>query len=222
MSYLELNSPPSSGTGGVSSVRKEMLHAAVIIDYQNLNLTGQYLFSAKNQGFKSFINPLLFSQNLLARRNKLVNLESKKAILSKVLVFRGLPSPDHDPKLNSLNIIQARNWQKSNLVHVTHRPLKYYFDRNSRRIIGRAEKGIDVLCALALVREAQKSDLVILASQDTDLMPAVEEAYLSRKGRIETCSWFDRSKKKNGELRFEKIKILNTHLDREIYLNSLD
>ena len=83
------------------------------------------------------------------------------------------------------------------MVHVTHRPLKYYFDRNSRRIIGRAEKGIDVLCALALVREAQKSDLVILASQDTDLMPAVEEAYLFRKGRIETCSWFDRSKKKN-------------------------
>ena len=105
MSYLDLNSPPSSGTGGVSYLSKEMLLAAVIIDYQNLNLTGQYLFSAQNQGFKSFINPLLFSQNLLARRNKLVNLESRKAILSKVLVFRGLPSPDHDPKLNSLNII---------------------------------------------------------------------------------------------------------------------
>lgn len=52
---------------------------------------------------------------------------------------------------------------------------------------------MDVLCALAVVREAllPDVDLVILASQDSDLEPALDEALLLGTAKIETFSWFD-------------------------------
>jgi hypothetical protein len=54
-------------------------------------------------------------------------------------------------------------------------------DINGHKIpIGRPkEKGIDGLCALACVREAARPDvdLVVLASRDTDLVPALDEVY---------------------------------------------
>jgi hypothetical protein len=57
----------------------------------------------------------------------------------------------------------------------------------------KGEKGIDVLCALAVVREAQRADvdLVILASHDSDLEPALDEALALRSAKIETFSWYD-------------------------------
>jgi hypothetical protein len=53
------------------------------------------------------------------------------------------------------------------------------------------EKGGDVLVALALVREATDPDvgLVILASHDTDLAPALDEALETCKAKVETCCW---------------------------------
>jgi len=84
-------------------------------------------------------------------------------------------------------------------VTVHHRPLKYTYERdsdgrplrdgNGRKIAtGKSEMGIDVLCALAVVREARRPDLdlVILASQDSDLEPALDEALNLRSAKIET------------------------------------
>jgi hypothetical protein len=54
------------------------------------------------------------------------------------------------------------------------------------------EKGVDVLCALALIRlaSAAEVDLVILASHDSDLKPALDDAIDVGKAGIETCAWF--------------------------------
>ncbi len=81
---------------------------------------------------------------------------------------------------------------------VVHRPLKYRYERDAagrprigidgKRIVeSKCEKGIDVLCALALVREAQRPDvdLVILASHDSDLEPALDEALVLGSAKIE-------------------------------------
>lgn len=85
------------------------------------------------------------------------------------------------------------------------RPLKYEYQRDS---LGRPgtdahghkvpigpprEKGVDVLCALAAVREAQDAatDLVILASSDTDLAPALDEMRRLGTAKAETFCWFD-------------------------------
>lgn len=53
---------------------------------------------------------------------------------------------------------------------------------------GKKEKGINVLCALALVREASAADvdLVILASHDSDLAPALDEAIRLSSSKVET------------------------------------
>jgi uncharacterized protein (UPF0548 family) len=55
------------------------------------------------------------------------------------------------------------------------------------------EEGVDVLCALALIREASDPniDLVILASQDTDLEAALDEALSLGTAKAETASWYD-------------------------------
>lgn len=210
-----------------------MLSAVVIIDYQNVNLTAANLFSKKISDSKNYIHPEIFSEILIEKRNSLVSDKSKIAELTKILVFRGLPSPDYDPKAHSLNINQAKRWEKSGLVKITHRPLKYVFPRgnsyskgsrtvHNRKHIKRMEKGIDVLCAISLIREANHAGLVVLASQDTDLLPAVEEAHAISKAKIETCSWFSESNVRSKELWSPKARILNTRLGAIEYTQCLD
>lgn len=210
-----------------------MLSAVVIIDYQNVNLTSANLFSNKLSDSRNHIHPEIFSEILIEKRNRLVADKSKIAELTKILVFRGLPSPDYDPKSHSLNINQAKRWEKSGIVKVTHRPLKYVFPRgnsylkglrnaDNRRHIKRMEKGIDVLCAISLIREANHAGLVVLASQDTDLLPAIEEAHAISKAKIETCSWFSESNVRSKELWSPKARILNTRLGEIEYSQCID
>lgn len=54
------------------------------------------------------------------------------------------------------------------------------------------EKGIDVLCALALCRPARTGDydVVVLASRDTDLAPALDEAASHKRAKIEPVKWY--------------------------------
>lgn len=109
-------------------------------------------------------------------------------MLRKVLVYRGVPSPEHDSKGYDRNQAQKAHWERDKRVEVTLRPLKYEYERavdghpatdarGARIVVGKNEKGVDVLCALAAVRESQDpaTDLVILASSDTDLAPALDE-----------------------------------------------
>ncbi len=88
--------------------------------------------------------------------------------------------------------------------------------------ISKKEKGIDVLCALAVVREIKKADVVILASQDTDLIPAIDEAFQLGAGKIETCSWYLRNDFGSREIRSEKHRIWNTRLNQIHFQDSRD
>ena len=75
------------------------------------------------------------------------------------------------------------------------------------------EKGIDVLCALATVRESRAPDAspVILASSDSDLAPALDEALLRGLAKIETFSWYDPNYY-GQQLRPSSMRIWNTRL----------
>lgn len=204
-----------------------MLRTAVIIDYQNIHLTSAQLFAESSPIHKSLIDPLRFSQELISARNSLQKLSYPLAVLSKILVYRGLPSVRHDPKNYGRSLAQKANWERNSLVNVTYRPLKYpqLRDSNGKFHVGKPEeKGIDVLCALALVREAQnvEIDLVILASQDTDLVPALNEAVTYKSAKIETCSWHAPGNPSSREIRPEGIAIWNTRLHESHFLNSLD
>jgi len=81
---------------------------------------------------------------------------------------------------------------------------------------GKREKGVDVLCALAVVREAQDSgvDLIILASSDSDLAPAIEEVQRLHTAKIETVSWYDPVTRIDRALRSTGMRVWNTRLNR--------
>lgn len=193
------------------------------------------LFAASDPIHKSLIDPLRFSIELISERNSLQRSDYPSALITKILVYRGLPSAEHDPKNYARNLAQKANWERDPLTEVIYRPLKYSFLRNSlgtiirdkegRTLIGKPEeKGIDVLCALAVVRETKDTeiDLVILASQDTDLIPALNEAIACGSAKIETCAWYASGNRSSREIRPEGKAIWNTRLNRNHFQNSLD
>lgn len=178
-----------------------------MIDYQNVHLTGVGLFEPNQPPHEHLVHPLLYANQVILNRNRNQRLGYELAALTKVLVYRGLPSSDIDPRANARNLAQKAEWEADSRVMVTHRPLRYQYQRDAdgRKVRDDRgiwltrdkpqEKGIDVLCALALVREAreQDTDLVILCSQDTDMEPALDEALSLRSAKVETASWFDAS-----------------------------
>ncbi|MEO5534050.1 MAG: hypothetical protein ABIR17_02835 [Pseudolysinimonas sp.] len=111
-------------------------------------------------------------------------------------------------------------------------------DVNGKKVpVGRPEeKGIDVLCALACMREASRPDIdvVILASRDTDLVPVLDESFdfhgadPARYARIETVSWFNPRWREEGTRSYGSLvptaprRIWNTNLDRSCFEASID
>lgn len=180
------------------------------MDYQNVHLTAHELFAVSKDRprHESLVDPLHFGNQLIIARNRAQRAGMDHAVLSRVLVYRGQPSAEHDPKPYGRNQAQKAYWERDRLVAVTHRPLKYRYERDGdgRLLVGadgkrvvesKGEKGVDVLCALAVVREAQRPDvdLVIHASHDSDLEPALDEALNLGSSKIETFSWHDPSQR---------------------------
>lgn len=181
-----------------------MLQTVVVVDYQNVHLTGHDLYNPGQPAHLDLIHPLHFANQLLRIRNEKQRPGMDHASLLRVLVYRGEPSAEHDPKPYARNQAQKAEWMRDTRVQVTLRPLKYHLERDAagqlandadgRKIVkGKVEKGVDVLCALAVVREARKdeTELVILASHDSDLEPALDEALDLGTAKIETFSWHD-------------------------------
>lgn len=151
------------------------------------------------------MDPLLFATHLLRERNASQRPGMPAAVLRRVEVFSGQPSPEHDPDGYARRQAQKAQWERDARVTVTLRPLKYEYvrddsgayatDVDGRRIVVGAprEKGVDVLCALAAIRAAQDAavDLVIIASSDTDLAPVIDEVRRIGTAKVETCCWWD-------------------------------
>lgn len=183
------------------------------MDYQNVHLTGYELFGA-GQGLakhETLVHPLHFANQLILARNRAQRPDADHAELVRVLVYRGEPSAEHDPRPYAWNQAQKAMWERDRRVSVHMRPLKYRYeyDANGQRVSGpdgklivrgKTEKGIDVLCALAVVREARNPDIdaVVLASHDTDLVPALDEAYAMNCAKIETFCWYDPARRGTG------------------------
>ena len=197
------SSPPSFGTGGV--FLREVSLPDLRATHQNVHLTGVGLFEPHQPAHEHLVHPLHYANQVVACRNRNQRPGHASATVSKVIAHRGLPSSDVDARAYGRNLAQKAQWERDPRVTVIHRPLRYRYQRDAlgRKAtdeqgrwltIGKPqEKGIDVLCALALVREARDSstDLVILCSQDTDLEPALDEAFALGSAKVETASWFD-------------------------------
>lgn len=215
------------------------LRAVIVVDYQNVHLTGHGLFASARCMAKheTLVDPLLFGIAVIAARNRAQRIGMAHAVLRKVLVYRGLPAPKHDTDGYARNLAQKAQWERDPRVQVTLRPLKYEYQRAAdgrpatdaygrEKIISVKEKGVDVLCALAMVREAQDpdTDLVILASSDSDLAPALDEVRRLGSAKVETCCWFDRVNRRGYRIHptDRSRPIWNTNLDEQVFRSVWD
>lgn len=209
------------------------MKTAVIIDYQNMQTTGLSRFLPQARPRDYFLDPLKFSQVLIEHRNSKVPMAGLLADLTKIEVYRGLPSSIHDPRDHATNLEQMRRWMQDHRVSVTHRNLKYVLtpskdsNGNPKRFHSKTEKGIDVLCALSIMRNnaSPDIDLIIVASHDSDLEPALEEAQALETGtKLETVSWLNPEFKNTRSKMSPKttLSIWNTALRLESYLASVE
>ena len=108
------------------------LQAVVIIDYQNVHLTGHGLFACSryNPRHEALVDPLHFANQLISARNQAQRPGMDHATLCHVYVYRGQPSAEHDPKRYARNQAQKAHWERDRRVTVQLRPLKYRYERD--------------------------------------------------------------------------------------------
>ena len=115
------------------------LRTSVVMDYQNVHLTGHGLFDSTRMlpKHETLVDPLLFANQLLRVRNVAQRPGYPPAVLKRVLVYRGEPSPIHDPDGYSRNQAQKSQWERDRRIQVTLRPLKYpyQYDVTGRPVI---------------------------------------------------------------------------------------
>jgi uncharacterized LabA/DUF88 family protein len=215
-----------------------MLRTTVIIDYQNVHLVGRAVFEPSKAPHECLIHPLHFANQIIHARNANQRDGESKAVLTQVFVYRGLPSAVHDPDAYARNMAQQTEWEKDPRVKVKMRPLTYDYQRDAdgrkatdatgkEITTGKREKGIDVLCALAMVREAREPDVdvVLLASQDSDLRPALDEALDLNLAKVETASWYSaKAYHRSREIRptDKNRRIWNTRLNAQAFAAARD
>ena len=154
----------------------------VFIDYQNAHGWARRQFQPVNaHPAVGHVDPLQLARLLAGRRRR-------PSTLSGVRIYRGRPSPAHQSTAAAANDRQTANWERSALVTVIRRPLRYPADWPTTAA---AEKGIDVALAIDLVALGMDGhyDAAILFSSDTDLMPAIETITQRRLGHIELATW---------------------------------
>ena len=88
----------------------------------------------------------------------------------------------------------------------------------------RREKGVDVLCALTLVDMARSGlyDVVVLASWDRDLAPALDHADRASRTKVEAAKWHSPSQPdSDGFLRTTR-RLWTTPMTKKHFQASLD
>ncbi|MDP9988643.1 hypothetical protein J2S98_003831 [Arthrobacter oryzae] len=146
----------------------------ILVDYENMNRRARSLFGGSAP---RDLSPRVLADLVVARRNS----KGFTCELVKVLVFRGRPAqgqPGH-----ARFCAQDEEWRKDPLIETHYIDLAYI--RGTVR-----EKGIDVALALtaATVSSSGTTDVVVIASEDSDLGPAVTHAK-SNGVRVETVAW---------------------------------
>ena len=203
---------------------------AVVVDYQNVHLTAACLYRPGRPPEEALIDPYRFASQLAQARNA-KNDDACQVEVSRVEVFRGLPIiPADDSDAYRRNQAQKAQWTRGHhgVVNVTLRPLKYsweYIDGVKRPIrSSRQEKGVDVLCALALVDLARCGlyDVVVLASRDTDLAPALDNAARTGSAKVEAAKWYHPGTPHTfGRIKTER-RLWTTSMTQQHFLASLD
>lgn len=104
-------------------------------------------------------------------------------------MYTGRPNPTKDPRTYGAQQRQVARWDKNGIV-VKRRALRYPPDWPKSRA---EEKGIDVALAVDLVIMAVDGafDVAVIASTDTDLIPAMEHVLQRASSTVEVAAWYD-------------------------------
>ena len=187
---------------------------AVFIDYQNLYHGARRTFGRlpSDSPRLGHIDPGTLARLLVG----LGHIVDPGRVLRTTSVYRGEPGHKSHLKLRSAFARQTRRWRADSSLTVKTIPLRYRRVNQPGGPMWRAEeKGIDVLLAVDVVRGAymDEFDTAVVASADTDLVPALEEALRAGK-RVETASW-SRSAESFTALRVPGHRTWSHHLSRE-------
>ncbi|WP_322778179.1 NYN domain-containing protein [Frankia sp. Cas4] len=140
---------------------------AVFIDYQNVHFSARSRFQPADAPRQhGHVDPGRVAERIVGGRRF-------SGELTSVRVYRGRPSPDHQPAAARASDRQAAQWERDRRVTVVRRQLRYPKGWPAEPA---QEKGIDVALAVDFVRLACENayDVGILFSRDTDLVPALE------------------------------------------------
>jgi uncharacterized LabA/DUF88 family protein len=155
--------------------------AVVFVDYQNLYKGAREAFGYKaNAAGGHFGNIRPYSLGRVLTRGS-------DRTLKQVRVYTGVPTPRHAARANAIMQRRVATWVSDypTKVEVFPRPLSYPPPE------GR-EKGVDVELAIDIVRLAldDEYDLAIIASADTDLVPALVFVHERCEGKsVEAVTW---------------------------------
>ena len=186
---------------------------AIYMDYQNVHLSVAEAFAPPGTPpSATTLHPGQFGDAVMAARER----SQRAGTLARVHVFRGQAISDREPRLAAITKAQAANWSRDRRVEMHSRPLRYPARWPS---VPAREKGVDVMLATYFVRAALtgEADVLILASRDTDLVPAIEMAMTFGRAQIETCMWENCSR-----LRLPGAQLWCTYLSGGDYLASKD
>ena len=191
-----------------------MTRVAVFIDYQNIYHGARRAFGGPRTDAPGFghVDPVALAR-LLTGLGRAVDPER---VLWNTNVYRGEPGYKSHRKLRVAFARQTSSWRSDPSITVKTTALRYRRVEHPGGWTWRAEeKGIDVLLAVDVVRGAYMNefDTAVVASADTDLVPALDEALRAGK-RVETASW---SRPETGftALRVPGHRIWSHHLSRE-------
>jgi uncharacterized LabA/DUF88 family protein len=162
----------------------------VFLDWQNVYKGAREAFCAlQAPHWQGQVDPVALAKHLAAD-------SPFSRELKQVRIYRGQPDSILDPKGFGASSRQAATWQRSPLVDLTMRTLRYPWGWPDRSRMGERpqEKGIDVALAIDYVVMAVRKefDVGILMSTDTDMKPALEAVaqLTSTQGtRAEVAAW---------------------------------
>ena len=150
-------------------------------------------FEEYDPGIYGQVLPRLLG-NVLLGKTKVPDPE-----LVGVRVYTGRPDGTLSPKTYAAHLRQCAKWERDPVVTLRWRPLRYEWGtlppapgEPDRRGV---QKGVDVQLAVDLVRMYLHGeyDVGIVASTDTDLLPAIEALYEFDRGLgfapVETSAW---------------------------------
>lgn len=158
----------------------------VFIDYENVRRTALGIFYDDGESHLGVVDPVKLAE-------RIVSMRRNDSVLRHVHVFRGKPNPTRQPKpAAAFNRLDAM-WSKSTKFISHYRDLKYTsHSHTGEENFTATEKGVDVELAVCLISTAaseNRPEAVILVSNDTDLLPAVQHVYEGSNTHIEIASW---------------------------------